>query len=68
MEDIFCPVCGMEASTYYVGSQREIVGCSECLRAVDVNELEAESAERAYCAWLDHATDELIERRCGIGQ
>lgn len=68
MEDIFCPVCGMEAATYYVGSQREIVGCSECLRAVDSYELEAERDEEAYCAGLDHATDELIERRCGIGQ
>ena len=58
----------MEAATYYVGSQREIVGCSECLRAVDSYELEAERDEEAYCAWLDHATDELIERRCGIGQ
>lgn len=68
MEDIFCPVCGMEAATYYVGSQRKIVGCSECLRAVDSYELEAERDEEAYCAWNDHATDELIERRCGIGQ
>lgn len=68
MEDIFCPVCGMEAATYYVCSQRKIVGCSECLRAVDSYELEAEREEEAYCAWLDHATDELIERRCGIGQ
>lgn len=68
MEDIFCPVCGMEAATYYVGSQREIVGCSECLLAVDSYELEAERDEEAYCASLDHATDELIERRCGIGQ
>ena len=68
MEDIFSPVCGMEAATYYVGSQREIVGCSECLRAVDSYELEAERDEEAYCAWLDHATDELIERKCGIGQ
>lgn len=68
MEDIFCPVCGMEAATYYVGSQREIVGCSECLRSVDSYELEAKRDEEAYCAWLDHATDELIERRCGIGQ
>ena len=68
MEDIFCPVCGMSAATYYVGSQCEIVGCSECLRAVGADELEAEREEKAYCAWLDHATDELIERRCGIGQ
>lgn len=68
MEDIFCPVCGMEAATYYVGSQRKIVGCSECLRAVGADELEAERDEEACCAWLDHATDELIERRCGIGQ
>ena len=68
MEDIFCPVCGMEAATYYVGSQRKIVGCSECLCAVGADELEAQREEEAYCAWLDHATDELIERRCGIGQ
>ena len=68
MEDIYCPVCGMSAATYYVGSQREIVGCSECLRAVGADELEAEREEEAYCAWLDHATEELIERRCGIGQ
>ena len=67
MEDIFCPVCGMEAATYYVGSQRKIVGCSECLRAVGADELEAEREEEAYCAWLGNATDELIERRCDIG-
>lgn len=68
MEDIFCPVCGMEAATYYVDSERKIVGCSKCIRAVDADELEAERDEEDYCAWLDHATDELIERRCGIGQ
>lgn len=68
MDDIYCPVCRMSAATYYVGNQREIVGCSECLRAVGADELEAEREEEAYCARLDHATDELIERRCGIGQ
>ena len=68
MDDIFCPVCGMEAATYYVGSQRKIVGCNECLRAVGADELEAEREEEAYYAWLDHATEELIERGCGIGQ
>ena len=68
MNDIFCPVCGMEAATYYADSQREIVGCSECLRAVCADELETEREEEDYCAWLDHETDELIERRCDIGQ
>ena len=30
-----CPVCGEEADTFYKNSDGDIVGCMECIRAVD---------------------------------
>ena len=30
-----CPVCGASCDTFHITASREIVGCSECLSAVD---------------------------------
>lgn len=30
-----CPVCGEECETLYLGLNREVVGCDECISTVD---------------------------------
>ncbi len=30
-----CPVCGKACDTFHIDKDREIVGCEECLYAVD---------------------------------
>lgn len=34
-----CPVCGAETDTFCRGKHMDIVGCDECVRAVDAWEL-----------------------------
>lgn len=36
-ETPICPVCGAEADTFYK-QDTEIVGCDECIKAVDARE------------------------------
>jgi hypothetical protein len=42
-----CPVCGQECEDIYF-SNREIVGCDECLKKEDAWEVEACFPERSY--------------------
>ena len=30
-----CPICGASCDTFHIDKNHEIVGCSECLSAVD---------------------------------
>ena len=30
-----CPICGASCDTFHINKDREIVGCEECLSAVD---------------------------------
>ena len=34
-----CPICGAACDTFHINKDREIVGCEECLSAVDAWEL-----------------------------
>ena len=50
-----CPVCGSEtADTFYRTFDRRIVGCSECLEAVDSVTLEEEQEEADFNDWVDN--------------
>ena len=35
---VYCPVCGAEFETVYEDADGNIVGCDECLRAMDPEE------------------------------
>lgn len=37
-----CPVCGEECDTFYRNADGEIVGCDECITALDAWEVTAE--------------------------
>lgn len=38
-----CPVCGMECETLYLGLNKEVVGCDECISTVPAEEYFEES-------------------------
>jgi hypothetical protein len=38
-EEPTCPICGGECDTIYKDREGEIVGCNECLRAIDAWEV-----------------------------
>jgi len=33
-----CPICSAEVDTYLMNAEKEIIGCTECVRAVDAYE------------------------------
>ena len=37
-----CPMCGAETDTFYTNSERDIIGCDECVHIVDAWEHKSE--------------------------
>ena len=59
-----CPVCGQECETYYKNLNGEVIGCDECVQAVDAREHQQEQCEVHRCEeWVRYYDENYDERK-----
>lgn len=59
-----CPVCGQECETYYKNLNGEVLGCDECIEAVDAREHQQEQRDICRCEeWRRYHDENYDEQR-----
>lgn len=58
-----CPVCGAETNDFFMDDDRNIVGCTDCVRMIDAWEY---TAEEEMSKQIDRGYDRYLDRIHGF--
>lgn len=59
-----CPICGNRADIFYTNADNGIIGCPNCIGAIESWEWEAEQKEAADADYGDRLYQEWRDQQC----